>query len=118
VPPLMALLQTRTRFVFATGANDDANLAKDGEARLALGQWCIPVARTITPPNVGHAVIDGPVLARALAALDAPAAGGPRLQACRTALDARIAQARAAAAGADDATRDRLDRTYGALLEN
>ena len=123
---LMDILQTRTRFVFVTGAMDAVNLAKDMETRLSLSSWCIEPTRSFEVPNVGHDVTDAAGLSAALDALTGPHRSDPARSArCRAALDARLAQARADAAAlhalpptaATDAALDRLDRTYGALLE-
>jgi len=124
-PGLMASLQTRTRFVFATGAEDSVNLAMDMEARLSLSSWCIAPTRSFAVPNLGHDVINAAGLATALGALTGPRPDAARLDRCRAALDVRLAQARADAAplraqprtAATEAGLDRLDKIYGALLE-
>jgi pimeloyl-ACP methyl ester carboxylesterase len=122
---LMARLQTRTRFVFATGEHDEINLAKDAEARLSLSHWCIVQTVTLTSPHAGHEVLDGGGLLRALQALNpgpSPhAAPSPR---CLAALAERLERARSETRALlaqppspkVDGALDRLDAAFGALL--
>jgi predicted esterase len=125
-PELMALLQTRTRFVFATGENDDINLSKDAETRISLSRWCVDAARTVSRPHAGHQFMDDNGLAEALGALDRPFLDDPaRLNRCRASTDARLQVARAQATALYAQPQnsriqeqlDRLDREFGALLE-
>ena len=123
---LLSLLQSRTRFVFVTGANDDINLSKDADARSALKNWCIDPGRAIQPPHLGHDVMDAASLSQALRGLDRPDKVDPeRSSQCRTIVNAKIESARreAAARGAQPpnpkiaAALDQLERKFGSLLE-
>jgi pimeloyl-ACP methyl ester carboxylesterase len=124
-PGLMSRLQTRTRFLFATGERDDINLAKDAEARASSARWCIAKTLTLSRPNAGHEVLDGGGLLRALEALDRPLAPDAAPPArCLAALAERLQRARAEArtllaqpsSPKVDAALDRLDSTFGGLL--
>jgi len=124
-PQLMSLLQSRTRFVFVTGENDEMNLSKDAEARISLSAWCVDAARAIIRPRTGHEIVNGNGLAEAIGALGRPyPSDAAQHRRCLSQLDARLRQARMDAAvlkGQPPSPRvqdqlDRLDREYGALL--
>ncbi len=123
---LMSLLQTHSRFAFVTGDGDDLNLAKDAETRMSLSRWCVEATTTIRPPNSGHEIMDASALSLALSALNRPDLPDPaRFKNCQAKLDAALMQARSDAevlraqpkSPAADSRLDRLDRTYGALIE-
>lgn len=125
-PELMPLLQSRTRFVFVTGENDEMNLSKDAGARASLATWCVDATRAIIRPHTGHEIMNGDGLAEALGALGRPYPSAPaQHRRCLSSADARLQQARTDAAALNaqppsprvQEQLDRLDREYGALLD-
>jgi predicted esterase len=125
-PKLMSLLQSRTRFVFVTGENDEINLSSDADARISLSKWCIDAVQAIVPPRTGHEIMSGDSLSEALGALAHPYPSDPAAhRRCLSAMDAGLRQARMNAAALIarppsprvQAQLDRLDREYGALLD-
>jgi predicted esterase len=125
-PDLLALLQSRTRFVFVSGENDELNVSKDAQARISLSAWCIEATQAINPPRTGHEIMNGNGLAEALGTLARPYARDPAKHSrCLSSLDAKLQQARtdAAALSAEPPSAraqqqlDRLDGEYGALLD-
>ena len=111
-PPARRALLERSRIVFATGRDDAENLARDADTRASLADWCL-AAEVVPGVAGGHAVIDGPTLARTLRLLDRPAAGGDAR--CTARRDARVAAAEATLRqpGLADRTRDALWHDFG-----
>ncbi len=111
-PPARWALLARSRIVFATGRDDAENLARDAETRRSLADWCF-AADDLPGVAGGHAVIDGPTLARALKLLDAPPK--PADARCAARRDARVAAAEARLRQPDlpDRARDALWHDYG-----
>ena len=125
-PDLMSLLQTRTRFVFVTGEDDEINLSRDADARISLSAWCVDAVRAIVRPHTGHEIMNANSLAEALSAFGRPDPGDPaRHRRCLSAMDARLRQARTEASALNaqppgprvQEQLDRLDRENGALLD-
>ena len=123
---LMSLLQTRTRFVFVTGENDEVNVSMDAATRMSLSAWCVDATRAIVRPHVGHEVMDRDGLAEALGTLARPYPGDPaQSRRCLSSMDIRLQHARADAIALQAQPRsswvreqlDRLDREFGALLD-
>src|SRR5690606_25878269 len=90
-PELMALFQTRSRVVFATGSQDLPNRAKDARTRESFDAYCLAGVVLRSPPRLDHWVPGGRALRLALDALERPVVPGPDHEACRSALQAGIA---------------------------
>jgi predicted esterase len=126
LPPvaLLARFQVGTRVVFATGALDTSARASAASSVDSMSRSCVFNVRTILVPATGHAVAQPADLSEALDSLQRgrPVDQG-RLDACRAALDRRMAgavrEAKAlVATGRGAAARTRileLDRSFGGL---
>ena len=126
-PDLMLLLQTRTRFVFVGGEDDEINLSKDAESRMSLSAWCIQKTRAIVRPHLGHEILDGNGLSEALGTLDRPYPEDPAESIpCRSSMATKLQQARTAAAALHALPDnygvreqlDSLDKEFGGLLDD
>jgi predicted esterase len=124
-PERMAVLQHRTHIVMVTGASDEANIAKDMEAKASLAKWCVAGVRAFARPGKGHESIDPAGLSMALQALGRPMTAATLGQdRCLAAVDARLAEARSTyaalmatpAESRGEAELDKLDARYGSLL--
>ncbi len=93
LPPrdLLQQFQSASRLVYVTGEHDTDNLTADAVSQRSMRQWCAFDLKTETAPRIGHELIGGETLAKALAAL----AGPPRpdagkLAACRAAIETEL----------------------------
>ena len=101
-PDLMSLLQTRMRFVFVTGENDEINLSRDADTRLSLSAWCIDAVRAVIRPHTGHEIMSGNSLAEAIPTFGRPFPSDPaQHRRCLSSMDARLQRARTEAAALD-----------------
>lgn len=122
--PQLALLQERSRVVFATGGGDLPNRGRDGRTREALAALCVTRLANVGRRGIGHWTPDARGLARALEALEAVPSPDPGLPACRARLEAAIEQGLAgvdAAIAAGDwveagARLGALDDRYGGAV--
>ncbi len=127
-PPadLLALLQERGRLVWVTGARDLPNRRMEGISRTSMAAHCIQGLHSVPMGGAEHAPPDRRSFAKALDALDppaAPAASAESLAACRatlsTQVDAALAEVDALVAAGDiDGAGERLaalDLRWGGL---
>lgn len=122
--PQLALLQERSRVVFATGGGDLPNRGRDGRTREALAALCITRLASVGRRGIGHWTPDARGFARALEALEAAPAPAPGLPGCREGLEAAIAagllEVEAAMAAGDwvdaGARLGALDDRYGGAI--
>jgi predicted esterase len=110
--------------VYVTGAQDSFHLDADAESIQSLEAWCAFNIHDITTPGVGHEVMDGAALSRALRTLAGRLPpNSPRREACRSTIAQNVAhdldQVAAMAARHDNgAAQDALavlDRRFGGL---
>jgi dienelactone hydrolase len=92
-PPrdLLYRFQQDTRLVYLTGDEDAARLEADRQSRLSLKAWCVSRVAVLTLHRTSHALADASALGQALGALEhQPPADPQALEACRSALAARV----------------------------
>ena len=94
-PPERALLerfQVSTRIVFVTGEHDLLRLSMDRASLESMSQWCAFDTTAEVTPGASHEVAGPAALSRALGALASHVRTDPaKLNACRKALDERLA---------------------------
>jgi len=126
-PPERALLerfQESTRIVFVTGEHDLLRLSMDRASLESMSEWCVFDTADQITPGAGHEIASPAALSRALGALASHVRTDPaRLQACRNALDermaARLARVRSLIDGGRSGEARKLleetDRRFGGL---
>ncbi|HEY1632671.1 MAG TPA: PHB depolymerase family esterase [Rhizomicrobium sp.] len=125
LPPrdLFARFQTATRLVYLTGGLDREHLDMDKKSQASMRDWCVANITGIIVPGLKHETADADSLAKALGALDVPAASDPSLAQCRAGLGrtlaAKLDEVKALeASGRRDEALSRLkeiDARYGGL---
>lgn len=126
VPPsgdLMALLQKRTRIVFATGTLDLPNRAKDARTRASFEEFCVQGVLVSSSAHGGHWPPEGRGMDKVLRALKRPVVASTDAAQClgklQDGIQSRLARVREARdAGRLDEARKMLaaiDDLYGGL---
>jgi Esterase PHB depolymerase len=126
LPPrdLFLRFQDSTHLIYLTGAEDTSHAGEDMLSVRSLHQWCVFNVDSSLQPRVGHEVVDGGALARALASFsNPPPPDTVRLTACRSALERELAarleevEALLASGQTADARRrlEKIDRHFGGL---
>ncbi len=87
---LVELLQSRSRLVYVTGAQDLPNRRMDERSRASAVRLCIPGVHAISMGGVGHAPPDGLHFARAIEAMESSPAGPPLAAGCRESLQQQV----------------------------
>lgn len=93
LPPtsLFHRFQESSQLVFLTGSKDDTHLAWDRRSRRSLRHWCVFNQVVITVPFVGHKLVGGAALNRALNALSRrPKPDHGKLAACRSRIQGKL----------------------------
>ncbi|HWE26289.1 MAG TPA: hypothetical protein VG496_20300, partial [Myxococcales bacterium] len=114
----------KMRIVYATGANDEANLDSDNASQRSLHDFCVFDMDILTPREMWHQALDSESLYQALDLLDERHAhDAEKLAECNARLQqelrAKVADTEAAIARGDrDGARERIkaiDAHYGGL---
>ncbi len=90
--PLFEQFRRSSRLVYLTGRQDADHLAMDERSRASLLDWCVAGATGAPAPWTGHELPPAGALDHALSMLLQPVSTDtPRLAACRTRLDRKLA---------------------------